>query len=354
MELTTESPHEPLRIWALTGARAGDNDQVIALAEAIGLPFEIRKLEFNALCNLGPRLLGRSLASLTGSSRAALFVDEPPDLTISTGHRSVPAVQALRHRSGGRMRSIHVGFPRISPAKFDLVITTPQYPIAGHPNLLRIPYALTRAAIAEADASDRGGLASLPHPVQLLIVGGPTLFWEIDQQALLETLTHMLAEAARQGGSLVVTTSPRTPKALQRQIADKLEASDVPTFLVPPGSAPAYSSLLDIADSIRVTADSVSMISDAIWTGKPLGIVPVANSAAGAMYMSLMSRLRPGRPVYPQDLRLFWNALERIGVTEELNKPRTSRDGEMQRILQRVRSLLNGSNRGKNGGRGKD
>ena len=35
----------PLRIWAMIGARAGDNDQVIALAEAIGLPFEVIHLD---------------------------------------------------------------------------------------------------------------------------------------------------------------------------------------------------------------------------------------------------------------------------------------------------------------------
>lgn len=343
MELTNARQHEPLRIWALTGARAGDNDQVIALAEAIGLPFEIRQLEFNALCHLGPRVLGRSLASLTTSSRAAFLDDEPPDLTISAGHRSVPAVQALRYRSGGRTRSIHVGFPRISPAHFDLVIATPQYPIAEHPNLLRIPYALTRAATAKAEAGDEALLASQARPMRLLIVGGPTLFWKIDQRVLLATLTDMLREAAERGGSVVVTTSPRTPKALEQHIARELARCSVPTLFAPPGSPPAYSSLLEAADCIRVTADSLSMISDAIWVKKPMAVVPVARSAAGAIYMRLMKKFRPHRPVYPQDLRFFWRELEKIGVTQKLNRPETSRDREIQRILGRVTPLLNRS-----------
>ena len=327
---------------------------MVAFAEAIGLPFETRQLEFNALCHLGPRLLGRSLASVTADSRAALVHDEPPDLTISAGHRSVPAVQALRRRSGGRTRSIHLGFPRISPAHFDLVIATLQYPIADHPNLLRIPYALTRAVTAAPDASDEALLGALPRPRRLLIVGGPTLFWKIDQKALLGTLAKMLNEAAEKGGSVVVTTSPRTPKALEQQIADNLAASDVATFLGPPGSPPAYPSVLHAADSIRVTADSVSMISDAIWTGKPIAIVPIANSPPGSIYMGLMSRLRPSQPVYPQDLRFFWHALAQIGVTDELNRPDTSREGEIQRILDHVRPLLSHAYSWKNGGRGKD
>jgi len=314
---------------------------VTALAEAIGLPFEIRHLEFNALCHLGPRLMGRSLASLTARSREALLAEEPPDVTISAGHRSVPAVQALRCRSGGRMRSIHVGFPRISPAHFDLVIATPQYPIADHPNLLRIPFALTRAITAEGDAGDQALVGTLPTPRRLLIVGGPTLFWEVDEEQLLGMLKNMLGEAAEQGGSVLVTTSPRTSETLKQRIASDLAGSPVPTLLALPGRPPAYSSLLRAADSIRVTADSVSMISDAIWTGKPLAIVPVTNSTAGALYMSSMSALRPGRQVYPQDLRFFWNEIAKIGVTVELNRPTAATDREMQIILDRVRPLLN-------------
>jgi len=108
-----------LRIWALIGARAGDNNQVLALAEALGLPFEIKQLEYNALRVIGPRLLGASVASLAPASRDMSLSEPAPDLTISAGHRSVAVVQFLRRRSGGQTRSIHLGFPRISPARFD-------------------------------------------------------------------------------------------------------------------------------------------------------------------------------------------------------------------------------------------
>ena len=87
-----------MRIWALLGAHRGDNDQVLALAEAIGLPFERKQLHYNGWRHLRPRLLGATLRSLSKQSRAAISGD-PPDLTISAGLRSVPVVQALRHRS---------------------------------------------------------------------------------------------------------------------------------------------------------------------------------------------------------------------------------------------------------------
>lgn len=338
--MTRERPSAPLRIWALLGARPGDNDQVIALAEALGLPFEIKQLEYNGFRRLGPRLLGRSLISLTRSSRDIILREAPPDLTISTGHRSVAVVQALRHRSRRRMRSIHVGFPRVSPARFDLVVATPQYPIPDHPNLLRVPYALTRAATAAADPADLARLNELPAPRRLLIVGGPNLFWKLAEKALLRSLAGMVEEAREEGGSVLVTTSPRTPSTLHDAIAQALVVSGVPTLLAAPGQPPRYASLLEAADTIRVTSDSVAMVSDSIWTGKPVALVPVTNSVLGRFVTTVMDRLRHGRRIYPQDLRHFWSALAGIGVTERLGIPRASTDDEMRKVLSRIRPIL--------------
>lgn len=340
--MTREAHSEPLRIWALLGARAGDNDQVLALADALGLPFEIKQLEYNRLRLLGPRLLGRSLRSLKKDGRDLILDERPPDLTISTGHRSVAVVQGLRHRSGGRTRSIHVGFPRISPGCFDLVIATPQYPIADHPNLLRVPFALTRAATTTADPANDQRLAVQPQPRRLLIVGGPNLFWELDEAQLLGTLAAMLAETGADGGSVLVTTSPRTPKSVHEHIIRALETSTLPTLLAAPGEPPTYRNLLAAADSIRVTADSVAMVSDAIWTGKPMALVPVRMSALGRVAMGVIDRMTPRKRAYPQDLRLFWEALARIGIRigGGLAISSTTPAEETRRIMDRVRPIL--------------
>jgi mitochondrial fission protein ELM1 len=338
--LTSEGPSGPLRIWALLGARAGDNDQIIALAKALGLPFETKQLGYNRLHLLGPRVLGQSLISLNRKSRELILSEPPPDLTISAGHRSVAAVQSLRRRSGGRTHSIHVGFPRISPGRFDLVIATPQYAILDHPHLLRIAYALTGAATRKTDPGDRAALSKLPKPRRLLIVGGSTLYWRLDEPALLAALDGMLAEAAKDGGSVLVTSSPRTPRSVTQAIEKSLDASRAPVLLTAPRQSPSYASLLEAADSIRVTADSVSMVSDAIWTRKPVALIPVVNSALGRLVFGIANRLRPGRRIYPQDLRFFWRALAKIGIGENPSLPRTSTDEHLRAILQRVQPVV--------------
>jgi hypothetical protein len=98
--------------------------------------------------------------------------------------------------------------------------------------------------------------------------------------------------------------------------------------------------LLSGADSIHVTADSVAMVSDAIWTGKPVALVPVVKSALGRVVMGLTDRVRPGRPHYPQDLRYFWKALEDIGISDRLALPCGSTAETMRTILDRVRPIV--------------
>ena len=338
--MSGEHPSRPLRIWAVLGAHAGDNNQVIALAKALERPFEVKQLQFNGWRRLGPRLLGRSLLSLTSASRALILSEPPPDLTISSGHRSVPVVRALRRGSQGRTRSIHVGFPRISPEYFDLVIATPQYPIPDHPNFLRVPYALTPAALETPDVTDAAKMAALPRPRRLLIVGGPTLFWDLGETALLQRLLSMIDDARRDRGSVLVATSPRTPAKVALSVARKLGGSGIPFALAEPLKRPSLRSVLAAADTIAVTADSVSMVSDAIWTGKPVALIHVRKSVAGKLAFGLNDTLRPNRRLYPQDLRFFWRALSGIGISERLAKPSCSTADALQLIMSRVRIVL--------------
>src|SRR6476661_3044947 len=121
------------------------------------------------------------------------------------------------------MRAIHVGFPRLSPGYFDLVIATPQYPIADHPKLLRQRYALTRIASGSDELEENAAIERLPMPRRLLIIGGPTLFWNLDEVSLFRTLEGMIDEAADRGGSVLVTTSPRTPRRMRDSIAAELD-----------------------------------------------------------------------------------------------------------------------------------
>ena len=47
-------------IWVLLGAKHGDNQQLLAIAQALELPFRTVQLQFNRAATLAPVLLGAS------------------------------------------------------------------------------------------------------------------------------------------------------------------------------------------------------------------------------------------------------------------------------------------------------
>jgi hypothetical protein len=326
-------------VWALIGPHRGDNNQVLALAEALGLPFEEKKLEYNQLRRVPPRLLGATFGSVEHGFRAQLE-SEPPDLTISTGLRSVPVVRELKRRSGGGLCAVHLGYPRVSPSHFDLVVPTPEYPVPDAPTVFRIPFALTPHRARTVEQSDRDLLNAYPQPRRLFLVGGPTLYWELPVDQMVAA-TRRLLEASAEGGSILAVGSPRTPIELLDAIRRTLESSTVPFLFEPGDGPPAYPALIEAADEFFVTADSVAMTADAVMTGKPVGLIPIAKSALGRWVMGVMDRLRPGQRLRPRDLRFFWAALEEHGFGGTIDAPKASAPPDYAELVaDRVRQLL--------------
>jgi len=333
------TPSAP-RVWALLGPHRGDNNQVLALARALGWPFEEKHLGFNQLRRLPPALLGATFRSVEADTRAQLE-GQPPDLTISTGLRSVPVVRELRRRSGGRTRSVHLGFPRISPRYFDLVVPTPEYPVPDAPNVLRIPFAVTPHSERTVSDSDLALLKELPRPRRLLLLGGPTLYWQLPIEEMIAAVRHLFAAAAADGGSVIAVGSPRTPAALRSAFAREFASTPAPSLFAPDRGPPSYAALLEAADEIFVTADSVAMTADAVMTRKPVGQIPIAKSELGRIAIAAMDRLRPGKRLYPRDLRFFWAALKEEGFAGTLEEPRASSPADYAEIVaDRVRRLL--------------
>jgi mitochondrial fission protein ELM1 len=328
------------QVWALLGPHRGDNNQVLALAEALGVPFEIKSLRYNRWRHLQPRVLGASLRSVSRASRG-LVLGDPPDLTISTGNRSAPVVQFIRRRSGGRTRSVHIGFPRLPPERFDLIVATPEYPIPDRPNVLRIPLALNCGG---PDPLKVGSSDALPErftsPRSLLVLGGPSLYWTLSPGDVSETLSGLLGSEGSEGSVLVVG-SPRTPPAVLRAVERQIAAATCEAMLVPMNGPPTYPQLLEAADRIFVTADSVAMVSEAVATGKPVGLVKIRQTLGGRVYMSLMDRIRPRKRIYPRDLRFFWKGLHDRRLVGTVEHPAQGRVPDvMTQVVERVRRLI--------------
>jgi hypothetical protein len=158
---------------------------------------------------------------------------------------------------------------------------------------------------------------------------------------MVAAVRELLHSASVNGGSVIAVGSPRSPIELLTAIRGELESSSVPFLFAPSEGPPAYPALIESADEIYVTADSVAMVADAVNTHKPVGIVPIAKSALGRAVMAVTDRARPGKRLYPRDLRFFWASLKDHGFAGTIDAPRASNPPDFTAdIAARVRRLL--------------
>jgi mitochondrial fission protein ELM1 len=223
--------------------------------------------------------------------------------------------------SGGRTRLVRIGNPRVDSRLFDLVITTRQYEVPPSENVLTLPIAMSRfCGPVEIEPGEATWLAAHPRPHLLFAVGGDTKDVELPQEEVLTAARKLASRASVKHGTVLVSASPRTNPNLLCAIKPVLGENGV----IVPDDGPSFGILLADADEIFVTADSVSMVSEAIVTGKPVGMVPVGLTEAGLRAVGerkkgLLDFRSPKR-----DPREFWAYVLETGLVGSVDEPRAS------------------------------
>lgn len=208
------------------------------------------------------------------------------------GRRSVPLALHIRDNSGGRSRLVQIGRPCAPLEWFDLIVTTPQYQLPAVANVLQIP--LPFGANPGAPQADTAELAGLPRPHVAVLVGGPTK----EVRFGLTEARELAAAAARlienNGGTLLVTTSPRTPREVAELLRLRLPAASR-LHVWKAGAANPYATYLATADGVLVTGDSISMLADACRTGAPVDVFPLPMTRLQRLGMDALTRCRKWR-----------------------------------------------------------
>ena len=259
-----------LSVWVLASPRAGDATQVLALAEALGWPFEVKKLAFRRWSVvLAPPFLTSDAG--IDRNRSHELRAPWPDLVLSSGRENEPVARWIRRQSGGRTRIVQVGRPWGPIAAYDLVVTTPQYRLPARPNVLQNCAPLHRVTdqrLHDASRQWANRLADLPHPRIAVLVGGNSGPYALTRRSGERLAAAASALATRLGGSLLVTTSARTPGAAVRALEQRLSCPHLLYRWRRGDRDNPYFAFLALADEIIVTADSVSMASEAVASGK--------------------------------------------------------------------------------------
>jgi mitochondrial fission protein ELM1 len=260
------------RTWVMMGHKAGDNSQILALAEGLGWPFEIKHLVYRPT-----ELLTNLLAPLTllgiARHKSSPLAPPWPDLIISAGRRNEPPCRWIQARAKKRVRLVHVGRPWALIENFDLVVTTPQYRLPRRPNVLHNTTPLQQVAgdrLRAAAAHWKPRLAHLPRPYTAVMIGGNAGPYVLDREAATLLGRAASAFARQRGGSLLISTSARTPKETFAPLEAAIDCpADVYRWFRGAADNP-YLGYLGLADAIIVTCESMSMLTEACATRKPV------------------------------------------------------------------------------------
>jgi len=257
---------EDAPLWVLLGNRHGDNRQLLAIAEALGRPYRAVQLRFGRGARLAPaRWFAHRLTWRSDPELAPPW----PRAVLAAGRKSVPAALWIRRASAGKTRLVHVNRPWAPLAWFDLVVTTPQYALPERDNVLvnLLPF-VPPVDPAPLPASFAARAAALPRPWTAVLVGGNSRPFVLDAGAATRLAATVNDEVRRAGGGAWVLDSPRTPAAAMAALERALEVPALPARFGRDENA--YAALLGLADRFVVTADSASMLTEALLSGKPV------------------------------------------------------------------------------------
>lgn len=295
---------DSLQICALSDGRTGNARQASALAGGLAnlaAPADVIEVA------LAPRLPWRWFAPrrLPASTRAfganfAALLAEPPGIALGCGRQTALATRLLRQRG---TKAVQILDPRLPPGLWDLVVAPEHDGLRGANvvTLLGSLHPVDNAWLAQA-RRDFAAFADLPRPRIAVLLGGSSAHVRFDRMAFEVLACRLEAVLARDGGSVLLTASRRSDRALRGALRHRYIETAGVTWIDPQDGPNPYPGLLAWADRIVCSPDSVNMISEACATHVPVFVFE-PERVRGRPQQFLDALLARGR-IRPVDARL--------------------------------------------------
>ena len=247
----------------ITNGQPGSEKQCIALAESAGLKPRILRISKNYI-----------FSALKFLVSYLCYGRKVPDLVIASGADSIPLATLIKRMSKGQTFVSYIQYPRVNAQCFDLII------LPKHDSYRSEKTFVTNGALHNISKQDLESAKKqfphffeLPSPRIAVLIGATNKAYQLDQQTAENLIKDLLKLKNTYKASLFVTTSPRTDVRTTKLLAQHF--NDCPTFFWRKTSLNPYLGYLACADYIIVTSDSVSMISEASATEKPIMVYPL-------------------------------------------------------------------------------
>ena len=272
----------------LTQGMHGMISQVEGLAKALDIDFTHHTVELNNFWKMIPPKLTPI------SQRVYKKIDETEfDLIISCGRKSVIPSIHLKKISKKKVLNIHIQDPKVNFSHFDFIVA-PEHDFIRGQNVINTKGAIHYLTDGEI-IKNKDYLSSFikkdQRKICSLILGGPTKYYEYSSENLKNIFSNLNNFLKKNDFQLIVIPSMRTPKNSINFAKDYFGKNHT---IIDKVDKKAYLSALSISESIVVTCDSSSMISEAALTGKPIyvaNILPKKNDRRLQEFRNLFRKL---------------------------------------------------------------
>ncbi|PQQ20150.1 mitochondrial fission protein ELM1 isoform X1 [Prunus yedoensis var. nudiflora] len=197
------------------------------------------------------------------------FDIDGPLLVVASGRDTIPVSSAIKHLAPENVFVVQIQHPRSHLNRGGLPTREPP-----GSNVVLTLGALHQAdftALRNAASSWHAELAPLPRPLLVVNIGGPArnCSYGVD---LGKRLAAMLQNVLWSCGCVRISFSRRTPEKLSRILMKEFGTNPKVYIWDGEGRNP-HMGHLACADAFVITADSVSMLSEACSTGKPVYVI---------------------------------------------------------------------------------
>ena len=242
--------------------------QIEGLAKALDLEFTHHTVELNNFWKLFPP----KVTPISQKTFKKIDTDDF-DVIISCGRKSVIPSIYLKQNSDKKVTNIHIQDPKVNLDNFNYVIA-PEHDGLNGANVFS-----TKGAIHYLTKEDINNHTNyLKDRLEtgkeyfLLILGGPTKHYDYSDENVLNIFSIFNNLVDKNNLQGVIVPSMRTPKNIIELAKNRLGKK---SLVIDTIDKKAYLSALSLAKYIAVTCDSISMISEAALTGKPIYVADI-------------------------------------------------------------------------------
>lgn len=280
----------PLTIWTVTSGAAGMRSQTSGLAHAV-------KSEWKNAAGKPANIIEKTIilkpwaVPLPGHRNPLPFyslrnnsspIQQPwPDILLSCGRRSSAISIAIGKASRQETFRVHIQNPQTPTRYFDLVASMQHDNLKGE-NVIETKLALHKLTSKQLEKEKQIWHPQFNlhagRPILGVILGGKNKNHGFNQHRLTDLISLIRQAVKENGAQVLITPSGRTEPFVTKALETEF-ATEASVWLWNKKGQNPYLGILSNADHLLVTADSVSMISESLFTTKPVHIFPLSGTS---------------------------------------------------------------------------